>query len=333
VSAYPRLLGCAALAGLVAACSDDGQGPNTGLGEPLVVTNAQFIAGPLPGTTPLDGGTTTTTAPDGGTVVAPLSVQALGFTNDFVSPQQGAKPFSGSVSKDAVAVGFRLDELGSGYWVIPVGPIDVINPAVATFGGQANFAAGVSPGLHQFWGVGIGANGQGGVQFPAGLCVESPIPDNGFACNPKNKPPGAVFTLTWDSNFDLDLHVITPDGHDLNPKSQFGQAIDAGTGPLPRTSLPNVDRDSLGSCVPDGRRQEDAVFPDGLTSGTYFVYVDPFAPCGQQSTRFTLTISETTGTCPACSFATVFTRSGEILASQVTGGASTGLFVDQLDVH
>lgn len=110
--------------------------------------------------------------------------------------------------------------------------------------------------------------------------------------------------------------------------------VDAGV-------APQFDRDSLQSCVPDGIREEDLVFADQPAPGNYDVRVDPFAACGQPAAHFTVNVylslpadqcaacrnSQSTSTCAGCQLGLIYTQSGELLASQVTGGASPGLFV------
>ncbi len=173
------------------------------------------------------------------------------------------------------------------------------------------------------------------MQTGVSLCINSRIPDNGFACYPDiQAPPHAVFTLEWDTNFDLDLHVLTPDGTDINAREPYGGPIEAGVHGI-SPDLPHIDRDSLGDCVPDGLRQEDLIYQDPLPGGDYKVYVDPFAACGQAAARFKFTIYQSSGTCPGptCRFGSVSSVSGELLASQVTGGAGPMLKIDQLTVE
>jgi uncharacterized protein YfaP (DUF2135 family) len=134
-----------------------------------------------------------------------------------------------------------------------------------------------------------------------------------------------VISLTWDTNFDLDLHVSTPSGTEFSPKSPTAGLLDAGQ--LVTSTTPHIDRDSLGGCIPDGLREEDLIFPTAPAPGVYGIVVDPFAACGQQAVQFTVTVYELAGTCPTCELEPVYTQGGELLTSQVTGGASTGLFV------
>jgi hypothetical protein len=319
----------AALAISAVGC-DVGQGPSTGIGEPLQLTNGQFIPGDLPGTPPLaaDAGAIAT---DGG--APPLSVLTYTYASTIVVPGAGSKNIGGDVTNDAVAVGVRLVDLGTGYWVVPVGAADLMLPTAQTFSMAMAFEPTDPPGLHDLRFVALGPNGNGGTQSDLQLCIESRIPDNGHACDPTVAPPAAVFTLQWDTNFDLDLHVVTPAGLDYNAKdSPLGEPLEAGVRTIP-SNLPFIDRDSLRSCLPDGLRQEDLVFPDSLPSGRYHIYVDPFAACGQNQVHFTFTLYTSSGKCPNCNLGVAYPPiSGELLASQVTGGTQPPLFVEDVVV-
>jgi hypothetical protein len=289
-----------------------GVSANVGPNEPFTVGGAQFFSGDLPGTPP---------SADGGTAPGP-TIQAVDYNNRHVIPGASGKGFGGLVSPDAVSVGVRLADLGTGYWVVPVGPRDSQAPGASDFGFSASFGANDPPGNHALRMVGIDYAGNGGQQLDTQICIANRIPDNGHACDPSQPVPAAVISLQWDTNFDVDLHVIAPDGTDINPKTNPLQfPVDAG--PPPATD-PKIDRDSLGRCAPDGLRQEDLVFLDYPTVGPYDVYADPFDNCGQAAVRFKLTIYEAgdDGELHA-----TYSQGGELLANSVTGGASSGLFV------
>jgi hypothetical protein len=320
-----------ALSGVLAACS--GQAANSGLGEPLQVSGqAQFVSGRLPGTIPPDAGG------DAGDAGA-LSVTSVALTNPFIVSGIAGTGVSGLVSSDAVAVGIAIANQGSGYWVVPTQGQDIQFPGQRDFSFTASFNPSNAPGNVDLRVVAISASGNAGLEASAPICLESRIPDYGHACIPTRVVPAAVFTLEWDSPFDLDLTVITPSGRNVNPKTHpITASVDAG--PLALTGQESVglydgatgiiDRDSIGNCVVDGWRQEDLVFQDYPETGLYDIYADPFASCGQPAVRFTLTIYEpgSDGYLHA-----TFTRSGELLANQTTGGAApdggsvAGLFV------
>ncbi len=314
----------AVVAAAGAACSSSVPA-NAGLGEPIQVSGAQFISGPLPGSAP-DPDASAAAEPDAGPpVLTPLSVTSVIFTNSTVVSGIGGTSVSGLATSDTVAVGVRLESLGTGYWVVPIQGQDAQFPGQSDFGFSLSFDRGDSPGETNLHVVAIGSSGAAGQEVDAPICIQSRVPDNGHACEPNHKVPQAVFTLTWNVDFDVDLHVITPGGFDVNPKTLVtSQPYDGGL-PVPPT-LGLIDRDSIGNCVVDGWREEDLVFQDAPPDGNYLVYAAPFASCGQEAVTFTFTIYE-----PGSdgNLHPTFTRSGELLANDATGGASPGLFVAQ----
>jgi hypothetical protein len=311
-------LGALLLAAVAPAACSSGEPANSGATEPLIVSGAQFISGDLPGTSPPDA---SPVVPEGG-VQTPLSVLELNYQNMNVIPGAGSKSFSGLTTTDAFAVGVRIADEGTGYWVLPVGQHDALVPNALDFSVKASFDINDPPGTHALRAVALDGNGNGGPQFDTELCFESRIPDNGHACDPSVAVPAVVFSLRWDVNFDVDLHVILPDGTDVNPKTNpLAQDIDAGQ---PPPTDPRIDRDSLRACVPDGWRQEDMVFPQYPPTGPYDIYADPFASCGQAAVRFQLTIYEAQSD---GSLQATYTQNGELLSNSTTGGGSTGLFV------
>jgi hypothetical protein len=326
----PLSFACAAAAlGVAAGACSEGEAGIPSLDEPLQVAKGQFIPGSLP------RATTTPTAPSDGGVGHLVVTQAFVPNIPAFVPGSSQVLVSGRASSDAVAVGVRFADIGTGYWVVPMGVADQGFPGENDFGMTLSLNADDPAGKHDLLFVALDGAGNVGAQLATPLCIDTKIPDNQHACIPNAPLPFAVFSLAWDTNFDLDLHVIGPDGADLNAKSQpvLGGA-DAAPAAPPK-SAPRFDRDSLGGCVADGFRQEDLYWPPssmpGTPSvpehGTYLVYVNPFAACGQPAVRFTFTLYTLKGTCPDCQLVAHPSVSGELLATQVTGGSSPSTYV------
>jgi hypothetical protein len=317
------------VSGLLLAGCDTGSDILTGATEPIRISGGQFIQGKLPGAPPPseDAGT----GEEAGTT-APLSVTGVTFNSTLIEPGQSGKALGGNVTQDAIAVGAALDGLGTGYWVRPTGAPDSTQPGTVGFNLTANFDPGDPAGVRNLLVVALGPEGQAGIQSATPLCFVSRIPDNGHACDPTMVPPNTVFTLQWDSNFDLDLRVSTPSGESFSPQKLYGSTFDAGSPPKIPPGAPHIDRDSLANCTPDGFNQEDLIFDSPPPPGKYTVYVDPFASCGQQSARFKFTLYQVSGACPACSLVAKSTISGEVLASQETGGTLVPLLVAQVNL-
>ena len=105
----------AAIALLVVAAHCDGQSASSGAYEPLRVRGAQFIPGPLPGSAPGSNG------------LGP-KLTNVSFANRTVLPGQAGKAIDGRVQPNATSVAMRLNDLGSGYWVVVTGPSDSLFP-------------------------------------------------------------------------------------------------------------------------------------------------------------------------------------------------------------
>jgi hypothetical protein len=319
----PTALGAIA----VEACS--GEAPSAGqLTEPIVITNGQFIPGPLPGTPPAappDGG-----SDDGGPMLT-LTITDTAVPILPVLSGSAGESLSGHTTPDAASVGIRLADLGTGYWIVPSGAVDPTSNDDRSFGCKANFNSGDPAGRQNLVFVAFDQSGNAGTQVDAEICIDPAVPDyttvpvKGHTCHPDDPLPPLVISLTWDANFDVDLNVVDPNGQLFSPKDPNPYA-DAGVVPAPATQ-PFFDRDALRNCYASGYREEDLIFPTPPLAGNYLIYANPFASCGQPATTFTLTIYQIEGVCPGCAQKVVFTRSGQLLSDLTTGGASTGLFV------
>jgi hypothetical protein len=257
----PAALTLACAVGSLSACGS-GATSDLGLGSRMRVDGAQFVEGPLPMASP----------------VGP-HVASVELPTNTIWPGLSGKPFHGSLDAQATAAAVTLagDE---GYWLVPAGVPDFATPTLPTFNGTASFAATLAAGRYTFQVEAI--DGQGAFGPPAAVALTATGGSPASAA-----PPGAlVVTLTWDTEADLDLHVVDPAGDEIYhgdpssmPAFSGGQAADAG-------SYGYLDFDSNAGCIIDGLRREDVIWPSAPPSGAYLVRVDTASLCGQPIANF-----------------------------------------------
>jgi hypothetical protein len=318
-----------AMLAAVPACSS-GVAVSTGLyTEPIQVVGGQFFSGALPvGSAAADGSDAT------GPVITELP--AIGSSPlPVYNGQAGVGISGGYTTPDAASVAVRFTDLGTGYWIVPVGPIDAAMNGDRSFSMKVNFAPSVPGGHHTLEVSALDAAGNAGPLITLDVCVTPSVPDyttspaTSHTCRPSSPLPALVISMKWDVNLDLDLTVIFPDGTNHNPKDPNAEEADGGEG---GAAAAFFDRDSLRNCYDDGYRQEDLIFPDTPTPGTYLIYANPFQSCGQPSTTFSASVYKAQGVCPTCGQVVEFTQAGQVLGStsfgnQTTGGSSLGLYV------
>jgi hypothetical protein len=329
--AVPSVL---ALLSALSACGCSSQPLTAGLGEPVRVRygltqNAQFRSGNLPGSPPL----TSQEALSGVLPNAPsLSLNVAG---SVAREADAGFNVSGVTSGEAVAVGIRFLDLGSGYWVLPVAGRDPTKPGTYTWAATLDFGGDIPPGFHRLAAVAIDASGHGGSQTESALCIASDIPDNLSACSPGVAPPATVVSLAWDAPVDLDLRVLTPSGKIVDPKHpSTADAVNGKVDPsAPGTGL--IDTDAERDCVDTGHRRENLVWQQSPALGRYFVYANLYDACGQPAVRFTLSLNrpEPAADGGAPQLAPTIERSGELLAADANAGAALGLFVTEFVVQ
>ena len=305
-----------------------------GVTEPIRVSygsgrNAQFFSGELPGSPPLsDEEILSGVEPQPPTASLDVSLgNVRQAETGFVA--------SGATSSEAVAIGIRFMDLGSGYWVFPVTGLDPTRPGTYNWNATLDFGGNIAPGTHLLGVVAIDAAGHGGSQATIPLCVLSDIPDNSSACSATAKPPFSVLSLNWDTAVDLDLRIITPQGKVVDPKHpSTAVAVDGKFDPTaPNTGV--FDTDAERHCVHTGYRRENLVWQDPPLPGTYFAYVSLFDACGQAAVRFNLSLNRPG---PAAEDGThalesTYSQAGEMLAADADAGTKLGLFVTEFSVQ
>ncbi len=222
-----------ALALLLAGC--DGVSAASGAREPIRVRNAAFFGGDLP-------------------AGAGPEVLTIDSQNNLLSQGQAGKRLGGDAAKGANAIALRLGDVGTGYWILPVGAPDPQTPGALSWEAVCDFSRDLPSGRHELVVAASDDASEFGPHNSIPLLVQSLVPD-----------APAVVSLAWDSPADLDLRVVGPAG-----------AI-------------AVDRDSNAGCA-DGTRVESAVLPEPAPPGLYQVWVDMFAPCGAPAASFVLTV-------------------------------------------
>jgi hypothetical protein len=255
---------------LASACGGDASEPApSGIEEPIRLTYtptggkatpAQFFRGEmLPGT-------------DGPAVL----LRGVKGSRQVFPGEVGLK-LSGNVDPTATAVAIRLAGIGTGYWVVPTTDLDDIEiPGKKTiqFNAAVDFSRTIPAGAQQFQFVAIDAAGhRGPFPDPLALSVQPDIP-----------AAAAVALLSWDTNADLDLQIVTPTGLQLDRKHPRSLGLDPDGGLLPGTAV--LQRDSLASCIPDGVRREMFVWQTLPAAGLYLAKADLFSACGEPGANF-----------------------------------------------
>lgn len=243
-----------ALAGCVGGASND-----PGLDALLRVDSGSFFRGALPA----DG--------DGPAVLGTFLTQ----TSFPVGKQD--KSFSGVLAGGSVAAVIALDG-DVGYWLVPASLPPPEAPEALGFDARLSFSAQLEPGAHSLrvWAV----DTQG--SFGASLATA-------FQLTARELPEGElVVALSWDTESDLDLHLLTPGGVEVyhgNVNSwQRSGVVVAGDETWRAGGL--LDFDSNADCVIDGRREENIVWTVPPPSGSYAVRVDTPSLCGTAGARW-----------------------------------------------
>jgi len=238
------------VAGLSCGC---GERADSGLDALLRVQGAQFFPGAMPK----------------GRSGPPVT--SVELSTNFIAPGQRNKPLEGTVDPraTAAAIGLRGDK---GYWVVPTGLPDVQAPDFPTYNVKLDVSRDLKSGKYELVVRAADAEGHMGPESTQPLSTKDPAATDA---------PLEV-SLTWDTEADLDLHVVDPNGieiwkRDINsyeapPPGQTGDPADVDKGGI-------LDFDSNAECVIDGRRNENVIWKVERPAGHYLVRVDTFSLC------------------------------------------------------
>jgi hypothetical protein len=257
-----------ALAGL--GC-DAGVRGRTGLDHMLRLSNATFVGEEL--------------SPAADPTVVNGPVVAVNNFHGIAFPGATNKVLAGSVQPPgrSVAVGLADDDA---YWIVPAPGIDQQLGNDLLFSTSVSFSSDISAGRHDLVLRAILADGR------MGPALIQPVMITNFT-----DISGALqVRLSWDTNADLDLHVIAPVVQSDPPDPKAPATIEVWVNQpssLPQRQVFNpyspeelaagglLDHDSNASCVIDGRRQENVVWGGPPPPGSYIVRVDAVSLCGE----------------------------------------------------
>lgn len=252
-------------------CAEDPY--DSGLSEAFQIRDAVFVRGALP---------------EDDTRETPSVVYAasVGYV---VTQGQGNIQYTGLVTKDSYAVLVTAQGVSDGYWIVTLDGPDVTQNNDLLFDLTADFTREMPYGLQTLSFVATDENGDPGPRYDSTLCVLPDVSSNNLAaCDPDTEPQGALLSLRWDTNVDLDLRVLTPEGKLVSWKAPTTAIAD---GTIPKEALEDpatgeLTRDSNGHCDIDGIRIESLVFPGEPPPGEYELYASLHATCGQSTVHY-----------------------------------------------
>jgi hypothetical protein len=245
--ALPALLSCG------------GASTDPARGSLMRIDGAQYV----PGATP---------APSAGPAVA-----AIDLLSNTIWPGYADKPVRGALAETATAATVALSG-DSGYWIIVAGVPDVSAPGLPTFGASAAFSTTLAPGNYTLEVRAVDAAGQFGAPRQQTLTA--------LARAPSQIAPGTlVVNLDWDTEADLDLHVLDPAGNELFHGAPRLQQASGSGGASSGAAPAALSADSNANCSIDGLRHEDVSWQGEPPAGHYVVRVDAASLCGQVGAR------------------------------------------------
>lgn len=245
--------------GLLASC-DDATTPDLALDAKLRVSGGQFFRGDMPAAIDGPGVRTVTLSP-------------------IVTPGSAGRTCSGVIDPTATAVALAI-EGDRGYWIVPAGIPDVTAQGFPTFAAELAFSPALPAGPRSFLTRAVDGAGRFGAAFVKPLDVTA-----------LSRPTGRlVIALSWDTQVDLDLHVVDPNGVEIWKRNinSYEPPPPGSVPEAPGTPHPGgiLDFDSNAQCIPSGRRAENVVYEDAPPSGRYVARVDTFSLCDEVSAHW-----------------------------------------------
>lgn len=299
-------------------CAADGD-IASGASEPIQVRDAVFHQGPLP----VDDEATTP------------EVINVGAVSSLVWQGMSNIAYTGLVSKDAYAVGITFPTMSSGYWVLPAGGPDVTQDNNLGFDALVDFSPEVPYGLQLVRFVALGEGGAPGPSFDVEICVLPDIADSSLAfCDPEAEARSAVLSLQWDTQVDLDLLVLVPNGKMVSAKAPTTVVVE-GAASVPNEALADptvgkLSRDSNRDCAIDGVRVESLVFSGEPPPGEYYLFASLHSACGEASVNFEARAYQRVTDGGEEPVKSVELGHGQLLALHADGGESPGTYIGSI---
>jgi hypothetical protein len=253
---------------LLAGCAG-GATTDPGLAAHVRIANAQYVEGAMPSAT---------------TAVAVTSIDSL--NNSIFSGQVG-KSLAGRIGPGgvAVAIGFAGDP---GYWIVPSGAPDLDVPGELTWSAKASFADDLDAGAHDLLVAAVDGGHNFGPPNTLSLTVQSRQLDL--------TGTKLAVSLRWDTESDLDLHLVDPDGIIVwngNLNSYVPPPPGDPVDPNAAAAGGILDFDSNAQCLIDGRREENIAWRGDMAMpphGTYSVLVDTFSLCAATTAHWNVDV-------------------------------------------
>jgi hypothetical protein len=243
-------------------CGSTAMDADAGRDAEMQITGASFIRGPMP-----QGGD--------GPAVAALVLQTA-----EVHPGTDDKPFGGALERGATAALLGLSG-DRGYWIVRAGPPDIATPTLPSFHVLLSFADSLPQGSHDMLIHAVDGSGRIGPRMVRPLSSRT-LPDASDGAE-------LVVSLTWDTEADLDLHVVDPAGVEVWKGNINSYARPAPGEPIDPEGWKKggvLDFDANAACVVDGRRRENVYWKLAPPPGQYRVRVDTFSLCGRPAAHW-----------------------------------------------
>lgn len=253
----------------IAGCT--GVTADPGLDAELRVAGAQFFPGTIPAPT------------------TDARISSIVIASDTIRAGQLSKALSGvvDIGGTAVALGFTSD---TGYWIVPAGPLDLAQPDQRDWSARLSFAPSLPTGTRDLEVIAIDGTGRFGQPSTLRLRVEPHEVDL--------TDTNLVISLSWDTEADLDLHVVLPgEPQDIvwaqHPTSYQLPQPGEPTDPAAIDAAGRLDVDSNAQCAIDGRREENVVWRGAAAvppHGSFAVLVDTFSLCAAPTAHWTVDV-------------------------------------------